>query len=62
MNNNLNELPEILDVSHIQRYLGVGRVQAYQLCDGKSFHVVKVGRRIKIARQVFENWLKGGQV
>lgn len=52
----------VLDVDDIKDYLGIGRRQAYSLCDGKSFHVVRVGRRIKIAREVFEIWLKGGQV
>jgi excisionase family DNA binding protein len=59
---NLNNLPDVLDVDHIKDILGVGRRQAYELANSNQFHVVRVGRRIKIAREVFENWLKGGQV
>lgn len=52
----------VLDVDDIKDILGIGRRQAYNLCNGKSFHVVRIGKRVKIAREVFETWLTKGQV
>lgn len=55
----LEELPPVLEVSHIQKFLNIGKNQAYDLCNSGQFHVVKVGRSIKISRDVFVNWLNG---
>lgn len=49
----------VLDVEDIQSILGIGRRQAYELVNSGEFHVVRVGRRIKIAKNVFESWLSG---
>lgn len=57
----LDELPPVLEVSHIQKFLNIGKNQAYDLCNSGQFHVVKVGRSIKISREVFVNWLNGNQ-
>lgn len=51
--------PETLDVIDIQKIMGIGRVQAYNLANSKQFHIVKVGSRIKVSRDVFFNWLEG---
>ncbi|TYP67412.1 helix-turn-helix domain-containing protein [Paenibacillus methanolicus] len=51
--------PETLDVADIKKILNIGQVQAYELANSKQFHVVKVGRRIKVSRDVFFNWLEG---
>ncbi|MDQ1147047.1 excisionase family DNA binding protein [Bacillus sp. SORGH_AS 510] len=53
------EYKEILDVSDIQNILGIGRRQAYELVNSGQFHTVRIGRRIKISRDTFNNWLKG---
>ncbi|MDF2927684.1 MAG: helix-turn-helix protein [Paenibacillaceae bacterium] len=50
-------LPKVLQVKDIQKYLGIGRVQAYQLVKSEQFHIVKVGRKILVLREVFLNWL-----
>lgn len=55
------EYPQILDVSHIQKILGIGRRQAYELVNSGQFHIVRVGKRIKISREVFFQWLDGGE-
>jgi hypothetical protein len=60
MVNNLDNLPAVLDVSDIKKVLNCGRVQAYELANSGQFHVVRVGRRIKVAKDVFLNWLQGG--
>jgi hypothetical protein len=56
----LNEYPEILSVTDIKKILGVGRVQAYELANSDQFHTVRVGKRILISKEVFQNWLMGG--
>lgn len=48
-----------LDVVDIQSILGIGRRQAYELVNSGQFHVVRIGKRIKISRDVFFNWLNG---
>lgn len=53
------KLPPVLEVSDIQRYLKIGRNQAYELCNSGQFHVVRIGRLIKISRDVFIKWLDG---
>ena len=53
------ELKETLDVVDIQSILGIGRRQAYQLINSGQFHIVRIGKRIKISRKVFFEWLYG---
>lgn len=50
---------EVLDVSDIQRILGIGRKQAYTLVNSGVFHRVKIGTRIKVPKAGFEKWLHG---
>lgn len=54
-----DDLPEVLEVKHIQHFLGVGQVQAYDLANSGQFHVVRVGRRIKIPKKSFMDWFYG---
>lgn len=55
----LNDYPDVLNVDDIQRILGIGRRQAYELVASKQFHTVRVGKRIKILKAVFVRWLYG---
>jgi excisionase family DNA binding protein len=50
---------EILDVEDIRKYLGIGRRQAYDLVNSGAFHVVRIGKRIKISKASFLKWLNG---
>jgi excisionase family DNA binding protein len=50
---------DILDVGDIQEMLGIGRSKAYDLVNSGQFHTVRIGRLIKVSRQVFEAWLNG---
>nr|WP_276531737.1 helix-turn-helix domain-containing protein [Brevibacillus invocatus] len=52
-------MPEVLEVKDIKGFLGIGINQAYELCNSGKFHVVRVGRRIMVSKQVFLNWLEG---
>jgi excisionase family DNA binding protein len=56
----LEEYPPILDVIDIQKILGIGRRQAYELVSSGQFHTVRVGKSIKIPKEVFLYWLNGG--
>ncbi|MBJ6361313.1 helix-turn-helix domain-containing protein [Paenibacillus sp. GCM10012307] len=49
----------VIDVSDVQRILGIGRRQAYELVKSGQFHVVKTGKRFKISKEVFIGWLNG---
>jgi excisionase family DNA binding protein len=50
---------KVLDVEDIQNYLGIGRRQAYELVNSGALHSVRIGRRIKVSRDVFLTWLNG---
>ncbi|HHW36240.1 MAG TPA: helix-turn-helix domain-containing protein [Bacillales bacterium] len=60
MDNSIMNKP-VLDVEDIQSYLGIGKRQAYELANSGQMHVVRIGRRIKISREVFLQWLNGQQ-
>ncbi|MDA2514893.1 helix-turn-helix domain-containing protein [Bacillus cereus] len=55
----IEQYPPVLDVIHIQEILGIGRRQAYELVNSNEFHIVRVGKRIKILKKVFIGWLEG---
>jgi len=55
----MHHYPEALDVTDIQEILGIGRRQAYELVNSGQFHVVRIGRRIKVSKNVFLHWLNG---
>lgn len=57
----IKNYPTTLDVSDIQNILGIGRRQAYELVNSGQFHIVRIGKRIKVSREVFFNWLNGGE-
>lgn len=60
----LEDLPEIMNVEHVQEYLQIGRVQAYELVnllesEGK-LRVLHIGkRRKKIVKDSFVRWIEG---
>jgi hypothetical protein len=59
MYKNYNEYPDVLNVSDLQNLLGIGRKQAYELVHSDKFHVVKIGKRIKVSKHVLINWIEG---
>ncbi|NOJ74165.1 helix-turn-helix domain-containing protein [Paenibacillus alvei] len=61
MDTSLEKFPPVLDVVDIQRILGIGRRQSYELVNSGEFHTVRVGKRIKIAKDVFIRWLIGNE-
>lgn len=59
MKSQLEELPEVLEVADIQKFLDIGRNQAYDLCNSGQFYILRIGRSIKIPKQSFVNWFLG---
>ncbi|MBY3620370.1 helix-turn-helix domain-containing protein [Acinetobacter sp. CUI P1] len=57
----INEYPPILDVIDIQMMMGIGRRQAYELVNSGQFHTVRVGKSIKISKEIFLDWLNGSR-
>jgi excisionase family DNA binding protein len=50
---------ETLQVSDIQQILGIGRRQAYELVNSGQFHSIRVGKCIRVHRDVFLKWMQG---
>lgn len=56
---NIDQLPQSLEVHHIQAILQCGRKQAYELVNSGAFHVVKVGSKFRISKRIFLQWFEG---
>lgn len=54
-----NSYPDVLQVTDIQHILGIGRRQAYELANSGQFHVVRIGKSIRVHKDVFLKWLNG---
>lgn len=60
MYKNFDDYPEVLNVSDVQALLGIGRKQAYELVHSNKFHIINIGKRIKVSKNVLVNWIEGG--
>ncbi|MFD0827595.1 helix-turn-helix domain-containing protein [Neobacillus sp. M.A.Huq-85] len=49
----------MLDVKDVMEMMGICKPKAYEIFNSRAFHVVKVGRKYMVHKEVFENWLKG---
>jgi len=54
---NLEELPAVLTMKHIQDVLGICKPEAYKLAHTKGFPVVKFGRVLRVPKSAFLRWL-----
>lgn len=61
MTYNKEELPFVLGPDDIQKILGIGRRQTYELLKNPPFTVQRLGGRkiIKVPRDNFFRWLEG---
>ena len=59
MYKNFDDYPDVLNVSDVQALLGIGRKQAYELVHSGKFHVIQIGKRIKISKGILLNWIEG---
>jgi predicted flap endonuclease-1-like 5' DNA nuclease len=62
MYKNYENYSEILNVSDLQEILGIGRKQAYELAHSGKFHVINIGKRIKVSKKVLLTWIEGGSL
>lgn len=53
----LEEYPDVLTVSDIQKILRIGRCTAYEIVNTPGFPAKRIGRSIRIPREGFEKWL-----
>jgi len=44
-------------VNEIMDILNIGRNKAYELCNSEAFHIVRVGRIIRVSKASFDLWL-----
>ena len=54
---NLNEMPEILEISDLMDYLGISRSGAYRLVRKKGFPAIKLLGRYTIQKSSLIKWL-----
>ena len=47
----------VYTVKDIQNTLKISKTAAYALVDGTNFPVKRIGKAIRISKEVFENWL-----
>ena len=60
--NNYDELPLVLNVTDIQRLMGISRASAYELVRTPGFPAARSGRLIKVSKKAFFDWLEQGAV
>ncbi|WP_249436090.1 helix-turn-helix domain-containing protein [Paenibacillus sp. Marseille-Q4541] len=56
---NREALPDTLKVEDISSFLAIGRGQGYELVNKNEFHVVRIGRTIRISKKCFLKWFDG---
>ena len=54
-----NQLPVILTVDQLQKYLGISRQKAYELTHVEGFPALRFGRSIRVPRAALEQWIQG---
>lgn len=47
----------VYTVREIQKILKISKTKAYELVDGTHFPVKRIGKSIRISKEVFDNWL-----
>lgn len=58
--NNYEDLPLVLNVTDIQRVMGISRASAYELVRTPGFSAIRSGRLIKVSKKAFFEWLEHG--
>jgi len=44
-------------VADIQQMLNISRSTAYKLIDDPPFHIIRIGKSIRIPKEAFDKWL-----
>ena len=53
----LEEVPPIMTVPQLSRFLGIGRNRGYELVRSNQIEVLRIGRHIKIPRHALLKYL-----
>lgn len=48
---------ELMTVKELQDYLGIGRAKAYELVNEPGFPVLRIGRSIRIPKDLLKEWI-----
>jgi excisionase family DNA binding protein len=49
----------MLEVKDVMDMMGISKPKAYEIFKSGQFHVIQMGRKYMVHKDVFENWLKG---
>ena len=55
-------MPLVLEVSDIQRIMGISRTTAYELVHRPDFPAFRSGRLIRISREAFFEWMAKNRI
>jgi len=50
------DLPSVLTMEDVARYLRVGRTAAYELAHRPDFPAIRIGRLVRVNREAFLRW------
>ncbi len=53
-----NEYPVVMDVTHIQKIMGISKRRAYEIMDIEGFPTIRMGRSKRVHRDKFFQWLE----
>lgn len=56
-----DELPLALTVEQVKEILQIGTTSAYELFASGEFHVVRIGKQMRVSKREFLRWLYGEQ-
>ena len=53
----IEDLPAVLTMQHVQEVLGISRPKVYELAHTPGFPVVRFGRVLRVSREALLRWL-----
>lgn len=57
-----NNLPSILQIKHVQQYLGFSKSHTYEVVKAPDFPLLKINNRMLVQRDDFFKWLETKRV
>lgn len=53
-----DEMPEMLKVKEIKKFLRIGRKQAYELVKSDDFNHIRINQTIRVPKKDFKDWFE----
>ncbi|MFB5193172.1 helix-turn-helix domain-containing protein [Alicyclobacillus fastidiosus] len=50
------ELPDVLTMTDVAKYLRIGRTKAYELAYNPDFPAIRIGRCVRVTKDAFLRW------